>query len=406
MFPCKTQTSLQLKLRFHLVMVKTKKKSIAKLDNKISALSNQMRKATIAHAPKSASVPTSPKKKRSRARKPASSSSSSLRHNANDCVMHSPSNGEFMTQIAGSVAFDGNSYTVQPGMNTFPWLSTMAINYSRYRFEKLEFVYKPTVSPYVSAGAQGKIILAFNSDVSDSGPSTLGTIENMSPSADGMPYEEVTLRLGPKDLQNLPHYFVRGAIMPPGDPKLFDAGILHVGTSGCFDGSILGELRARYTVRFSNPVSATNLTATFSPLSVAAYTSNDNFVGDGTEHYPNIQLDATNSCPNLFTFAGPYVIIAMAGTYLINVTKYYNNAFGDMTETMLTVRVNDVQKKIVKRKPLPYSSGYGFYEDTLHINVPLVLNKGDKVSVGCTVTSTNAAHTTTGTLDFVLHLVQ
>ena len=59
-------------------------------------------------------------------------------------------NDEFIENINSSIEFRVRSLSVNPGQSTaFPWLSSMAKNFEKYRFEFLEFYYRPRVSGFL-----------------------------------------------------------------------------------------------------------------------------------------------------------------------------------------------------------------------------------------------------------------
>jgi hypothetical protein len=164
--------------------------------------------------------------------------------------------GEIVSTSTGFVVL--NTYSVNPGqLSVFPWLAKKALLYEKYQFKYLEFIYKPQVSQFASLGTTGKVILSFDYDASDAPPSSKQQAEDTDPSADGMPYERVSLKMNPRELhKNSDAKFVRPAGLPGGsDIKTFDCGVLSVSTSGIEANSgTLGELWVRYNCVLSVPV--------------------------------------------------------------------------------------------------------------------------------------------------------
>jgi hypothetical protein len=153
-----------------------------------------------------------------------------------------------------NVAF---SLPINPGQaSTFPWLSSVAKNYEKYRFLKLEFYYKPEVTQYTTGVNTGKVIVMCDYDASDPAPNSKQNMEDTEPHCDGMPYQTLSLRLSTYELhQNSVAKFVRPGGVPGGsDIKTYDAGTLFVATQAQTANATLGELRVRYVVELSVPV--------------------------------------------------------------------------------------------------------------------------------------------------------
>lgn len=167
------------------------------------------------------------------------------------------SEDEYIAEINGSVAFATTSYAVNPGQAlTFPWLSKQAAQWEKYRFESLEFYYKPEVSAYAANGQTGKIILSLDYDAADPPPANKTQCEDTDPHVDAMPYERILLRASPREMfQNSDAKYVRPGNLPGGaDIKTYDVGNLAVSTIGNASTASVGELHVRYTVVFDVPV--------------------------------------------------------------------------------------------------------------------------------------------------------
>lgn len=82
-------------------------------------------------------------------------------------IVHSEYIGDLVSSATtGSANFVSQSYAINPGnAGTFPWLSSTAINFQNYRFNKLVFEYRPLVSESSSSTAatllsMGSVMLA------------------------------------------------------------------------------------------------------------------------------------------------------------------------------------------------------------------------------------------------------
>ncbi len=79
---------------------------------------------------------------------------------------------EYLADIGASSPFSLNTYTINPGdPNTFPWLSTIAVNFEQYRVRGMLFEFKSLSSDAVlsasTSSALGSIIMATQYDVLD-----------------------------------------------------------------------------------------------------------------------------------------------------------------------------------------------------------------------------------------------
>lgn len=166
-------------------------------------------------------------------------------------------NDEFIENINSSVEFRVRSLSVNPGQSTvFPWLASMAKNFEKYRFEYLEFYYRPRVSGFAAAGQRGQVIMSFDYDAADSPPTDKQQMEATWPHKDDMPYKEVRLVLPVPELTGPGGKYVRPGLPTTGtDIKTYDAGVLHIATSGMDSlDAYIGELRVRYRAILLVPV--------------------------------------------------------------------------------------------------------------------------------------------------------
>jgi hypothetical protein len=167
---------------------------------------------------------------------------------------------EYTTAAATSGAFYvGSSLPVNPGQaSTFPWLSTIAANYQKYKFLALEFFYEPEVTQYAPTGANiGKVVMAAEYNSSLGAPNNKEDMEDIEPNANDMPYEVIKLRLDPKELNpNSDAKFIRIAGLPGGsDIKTYDCANIFVANQGqTASATVLGELHVRYTVMLCDPI--------------------------------------------------------------------------------------------------------------------------------------------------------
>jgi len=168
-------------------------------------------------------------------------------------------NDEYIAEVtvASEPAFNNVVYSVNPGQaNTFPWLSRIAQNFEKYRFEYLEFYYKREVSEYATAGQSGKVIFSFDTDASDPAPTTKQQMEDTDPHVDALPSENMTLVVPTNMLHgSTDALYVRSGALPANtDIKTYDVGNLNVATTGITSNVAVGELHVRYVCVLSVPV--------------------------------------------------------------------------------------------------------------------------------------------------------
>jgi len=136
----------------------------------------------------------------------------------------------------------------------FSWLSQQAINWEKYQFDELEFIYRPFVSEF-NENAGGVVILQGDYDAGDPTPQNEVEMYASRPNVSGIACRELRLRMDPKEMhRGIAKYVRAGAIPARSDIKTFDVGKLNIATQGQGTGSApIGQLHVRYRVRLSVP---------------------------------------------------------------------------------------------------------------------------------------------------------
>lgn len=179
---------------------------------------------------------------------------------ARDTLLQDEYIAEVTSTTGAAATFNVTSYAFNPGQTaTFPRFAREAVLYEKWICTSAEFYYKPQVSQFATAGTTGKVMLSFDYDANDAAPSAKVQVEDTDPHADGMPWQNITLKLDPKELNSgETGKFVRPSGLPGGaDIRLYDGGRLHVSTTGITNGGAnvtLGELRVRYRFSLHKPV--------------------------------------------------------------------------------------------------------------------------------------------------------
>lgn len=157
---------------------------------------------------------------------------------------------ELVTSVNGSVAFSTLTLQLNPGLSgSFPWLSTVAGSYERYRFRKLRLHYLTRTS----TATAGSILMAHEYDPSDAPPETeaqLGSFlgvrsgpawadleceADMDLAFPAGPYEKKIIREGPVSDQSA------------------DCAHFHFGTVDFAGSTGIGRLYVEYEVDLINP---------------------------------------------------------------------------------------------------------------------------------------------------------
>jgi len=232
--------------------------------------------------------------------------------------MQTISEDEYIGEINGSVGFATTSYPCNPGQaSMLPWGNKIAALYEEYDFVKLEYYYKREVSEYATQGTTGKIMLSFDYDASDTGPTTKQQVEDSVPHMDGMPSDPV-IRLNidcARIRKNASKYVRPGAQPANTDIKTYDAGNLYVSTYGNQNTTNLGELRVKYTLRLSEPVLEPSVVVGgVAHLSSILATSANNFAGAVIQAGATPSLAGITAAANTITFPA-----GIPGNYLLYV---------------------------------------------------------------------------------------
>lgn len=176
----------------------------------------------------------------------------------------------FLGPISAEGGYTVTRFSANPALaGTFPWLSTLAARYDKYRFSKLKFEYRsvcPTSKP-------GVIMMSFDYNAADSTPTSKLIQAQTMPNAESNVWVSTELTVPCDEIFR----FTRQSTVPNTDVKTYDFGTLFI-SSQYGDGTVGGELYVEYTVELEKPTEKGNLsqyivatpTAVGSPLSNAA----------------------------------------------------------------------------------------------------------------------------------------
>lgn len=148
--------------------------------------------------------------------------------------------------VVGSASFSTTNYAINPGnVFAFPWLSSLALRFEKYRFKKLKCHYRTKCS----TSNPGDISLAIDYDASDLAPGSSVIMENYEDAVNTAPWMDVVLQSTKLNLNAELWYYVRDyhTLAANLDIKTYDTGKLFVGVEG--NGTdILGYLYWEYEI--------------------------------------------------------------------------------------------------------------------------------------------------------------
>jgi hypothetical protein len=179
---------------------------------------------------------------------------------------------EFIYDVIGNgadfgIVNGGNPFPLNPAQaTTFPWLSTIAKQWERYRIKYLDIEYRREVSEFATAGTTGKVMIHVDLDAADGPPATKTQVLDTDRRLllDMMPCENKKLRIPGRLFHPVgsPLLSRPGGLPSATDIRLYDAGNIWVSTSGTVDNTTkLGEIHLNYAFELSVPVLESTTTA-------------------------------------------------------------------------------------------------------------------------------------------------
>lgn len=135
---------------------------------------------------------------------------------------------------------------------TFPWLSSIADSYEKWRPVEVRMVYVPMVS----TNTAGNIIMACDYDATDQLPTTSVGLEQNKTAVSGPVWSTLSLELSARDmLENVKAYYT-GPALTPGDRRQAYAGQLIIGYDGITTVQQIGKFYMEYVIDLLIPQQA------------------------------------------------------------------------------------------------------------------------------------------------------
>lgn len=171
------------------------------------------------------------------------------------------SHTEYIGDLLASTGFAISKFSINPGDgNAFPWLSSIAINYETYKFQKLRYLFKSSASDAIIAsnasGGLGIVGLAVTYDATDPLFSNKFTMNNYQGTQTAKPSANQIITVDCKRAILPDGLFVRDAmdITSTTDIRFSDLGSLFISVNGTQASTgTIGELWVDYRVKLMKP---------------------------------------------------------------------------------------------------------------------------------------------------------
>jgi len=304
-----------------------------------------------------------------------------------------------------------SQFPINPGQaSTFPWLSSIAKNFEKYKFLKLEFYTIPQVSAFATSGQTGEVILSCDYDASDAAPGTYQQQTDQWPHCSKPPPLRLNLPLDAKQLhKESDAKFVRpGGVLGGTDIKTYDAGNVFVGAVniGGTPSVVLCSLHVRYSCELTIPI-LENFAAAPQNNSVTFLADYNAALTTATPYQPLLASAATTSLQvtnGLAVVNTAGSIVPAPGNYILNIATTFANTSSVMSLCYLKVFKNGNLQN-------PQSGVTAAFENTAATDEYVTLNASQFISCNGTdaitlsIESVFAAGTTTATTTFLLTAV-
>lgn len=276
------------------------------------------------------------------------------------CIAHSEMLGSILSgnPTAGVTAYRSVGFRANPGISTvFPWLSSVAVNYEKYRFRRLTF----SLVPLVSTQFSGRIGVGFDYDSTDNPPGNRQEFYSLSIHSETMPWQATSVAV------KCDNAFRFTGTHVAADNKLIDQGQVIIMSDSVSNGASittaipLYDLIVDYDVELIEPQQAL--------FSTQSFTANKNLtagvpLGTGTDTTaitgPNV-VTGTTVAANTVGFSMP------AGTYAVSSLCVWTAGAPSIT---ITTPTSGVGLKIVEG----HAGGTSIVSGTFTCNTDMVLN--------------------------------
>jgi hypothetical protein len=168
-------------------------------------------------------------------------------------------------EFIGDIISTGPAFTIQsqlainPGLPaSFPWLYSIAGNYSQYKMEGMMFEFVSTSGAQSTSQGLGEVIMCVNYNAGGPAITNKSQMLNQIMAVSKVPSENAICAVETSPGQTpVEQQYIRTTNLPSGqDPRFYDLGVFTLATQGQAAGCTLGELWVTYQVELFKPVLA------------------------------------------------------------------------------------------------------------------------------------------------------
>jgi len=167
---------------------------------------------------------------------------------------------EFVGELRGNTTFTtAYRYPLNPGLaTTFPWLHTIASQYSEYRIKGLVFHFVPTSGQSVASAntALGSVMFQTSYRATEDAPTSKLEMMNEYWASEGRPCDEIChpIECDPKENPFNIQYVRTGTLSPSENILMYDLGVTTVAVTGQqANGNVLGDIWMSYEIELKKP---------------------------------------------------------------------------------------------------------------------------------------------------------
>lgn len=208
--------------------------------------------------------------------------------------------------------FSLQSFLINPAnKELFPWLATMARQYSQYKIHGMVFAYKTMSSDITAGGSLGTVVLATNYNSIDRAFVNKIEMENSEFAVSTKPSMSLihAIECDPK-YSGLDVLYVRDPsyeTTDTNDKRFYDYGRFQIATTGLpgAAGTTMGEMWVSYDIEFMKPIiGGTGLPGYIPGTSLVSTNSGVNSVGTGSQGIQTIRYEAPSATVSPTTVDG------------------------------------------------------------------------------------------------------
>nr|UHS72053.1 MAG: hypothetical protein 2 [Tombusviridae sp.] len=286
---------------------------------------------------------------------------------------------EYVGELRGRQLFTTQfRYPLNPGVaTTFPWLHTVASQYSEYRIRGMVFHYVPTSGMSVASSntALGSVMFQTSYRATEDAPTSKLEMMNEYWATEGRPCDEIChpIECDPKENPFNVQYVRSTPLSPSENILMYDLGVTTVAVTGQqADGNVLGDIWCSYEVELKKPkVSGINTEGSRS-VRVLSTSGISTAAPLGTSQTTNSSIDGVTFTGNSVTFpansGGEYLLswftngFSSAGGFSV---AYSGGATAISTLGLATGSSSAVQTQVFRLDPQSVSSTLTFSASTL-----------------------------------------